>query len=707
MSFLLFRKIAAPALALVVLAAGLALATSNAGAQEGGAEVRIAAQRLEDGQLEFALQQRTEGSWGERRRPDLHNFPGDATVGEWLDSSALAVDAVGQVRISARLGDDGRIEFTLQQQQTDDSWGERLLPQRRFFPADTEAGNWLVTTPLTISTPAPVETPEATPEPEADDESDSQVVAVTCLAAQGDGEPFVSGLDESPLEHRSMDGQGNNLEHPAWGMAGTALLKRAPTSYADGISTPTTSRPNPRTISNLVFSQSESVPNSSMASDLVWQWGQFIDHDITLSPDNLEEPFPVRVPQGDPVFDPNGTGQKTIHVDRSVFDPETGTDQQNLRRQINALTAFIDASQVYGSDEMRAKALRVNDGTGRLKTSHEGRFLPYNEGGLDNEGGSDMTNLFLAGDVRANEQIGLISMHTLFAREHNRLAGIIAEHDPTLSGDEIYQLARKIVGAQIQAITFSEFLPLLLGSGAIAPYSGYDPNVDPTIASEFSATAYRVGHTLLSPNLHLLSADGEAEQVNLATAFFNPSFVEDRGISVILRGFASQLAQEVDSKVISEVRNMLLRGPNGPVFDLAVLNIQRGRDHGVGDFSTVRTAYGLAPVESFADISSDPAVQQALMLAYGEVGKLDLWSGGLAEDHVPGAMVGETLQAIISDQFRRLRDGDRFWFENDPYFLANPEVLDQVRRITLASIFRCNTAMDDEIQDNVFIVKNS
>ena len=183
MSFLLFRKIAAPALALVALAAGLALATASASAQQGEAEVRIAAQRLEDGQLEFALQERTDGSWGERRRPDQHNFPGDATTGEWLDSSALAVDAVGQVRITARLGDDGRVEFTLQQQQTDNSWGERLLPQRRFFPAGTEAVIWLVTTPLTISTPAPVETPEATPEPEADDESDSQVVAVTCLAA--------------------------------------------------------------------------------------------------------------------------------------------------------------------------------------------------------------------------------------------------------------------------------------------------------------------------------------------------------------------------------------------------------------------------------------------------------------------------------------------------------------------------------------------
>ncbi len=707
MSFSLIGKITAPLLALVALAAGLALVTSSASAQHGEAEVRIAAQRLADGQLEFALQESTNESWGERRRPGQHNFPADATAGAWLDSSALAIDAVGQVRISARLGDDGRVEFTLQQQQADGTWGERLQTQRRFFPADTEAGIWLVTTPLTISTPAAAGTSEVTPEAETDDESGSEEAPVMCLAAQDDSEPAFSVLSESSLEHRSFDGEGNNLDFPTRGMAGTALLKLAPTSYADGISTPTTTRPNARTVSNLVFAQAESIPNSTQASDILWQWGQFIDHDITLSPDNLEEPFPVPVPQGDPIFDPEGSGQKTIHLDRSVFDPSTGTSRQNIRRQTNAITAFIDASQVYGSDENRALALRTNDGTGRLKTSHEGRFLPYNEDGLDNEGGSDLTSLFLAGDLRVNEQIGLISMHTLFVREHNRLADVIASQDPSLSGDEIYQLARKIVGAQIQAITINEFLPLLLGPDAIAPYAGYDATVDPTIASEFSATAYRVGHTLLSPNLHLLSDDGESEHLNLAKAFFNPSFVEDRGISVILRGFASQLAQEIDSKIIDEVRNMLLRGPNGPVFDLAVLNIQRGRDHGVGDFNTVRSAYGLAPLESFADISSDPSVQQAMMLAYGDVEKIDLWSGGLAEDHAPGAMVGETLQAIISDQFRRLRDGDRFWFENDPYFLANTEVLDQVRQITLASIFRCNTAMADEIQDSVFIVKDN
>ena len=523
------------------------------------------------------------------------------------------------------------------------------------------------------------------------------------------GETVTVGLREFPpqLEHRSVDGRGNNFHHPLWGMAGTAQLKIAPNSYIDGVSAPTTSRPNARTISNLVSSQQDSVPNSSGASDIVWQWGQFLDHDIVLSADNAAEPFPIPVPRWDPVFDPAGTGQAVISLNRSAFDPDTGTDADNPRRQTNAATAFIDASQVYGPEGSRALALRSGDGTGRLRTSHEGRLLPFNAQGLANEGGRDLESLFVAGDVRANEQIGLIAMHTLFVREHNRLAGIIAGQDPDLSGDEIYELARKIVGAQNQAITFNGFLPVLLGPDAIGPYSGYDPSIDPAIASEFSAVAFRVGHTMLSPNLLLIGADGQQQQMSLARSFFNPPFVVEHGIAAILRGLAAQRAQQVNPLVIDEVRNMLLKDPNGPALDLAALNIQRGRDHGVGDYNTVRRAYGLAPVQSIADISSDRSVQRALMLAYDDIGNLDLWVAALAEDHAPGAMVGETLQTMISDQFRRLRDGDRFWFENDPYFLANPALLDEVRSTTLADIIRRNTPIEDEIQDNVFIVKST
>ena len=520
------------------------------------------------------------------------------------------------------------------------------------------------------------------------------------------GDSVAVSLEEYPQHFtpRAFDGRRNNVDNPTWGAAGTALLKLAADAYADGVSTPTEGRPNARSISNEILAQDESVPHSLGGSDLVWQWGQFIDHDITLSLDNTDEAFPVAVPSGDSAFDPMGTGAVTIELHRSVSDVLTGTSSDNPRRQMNALTAFVDGSQVYGSDRARASALRTNDGTGKLTTSGDGQFLPFNTGGLDNEGGAHRTNLFVAGDLRVNEQIGLIAMHTLFVREHNRLADVIAAGNPDLSGDEIYELARKIVGALIQNVTYSEFLPLLLGADALGEYGGYDPDVDPTIASEFSAAAYRVGHTLLSSDLHLLDDDGGSTHVALREAFFRPAFYAEHDIAEVLRGFATQQAQNVDALVIDDVRNFLMRGPGGPVFDLAALNIQRGRDHGLSDFNTVREAYGLDPVASFADISSDGEVQRALANAYGSVDDLDLWPAALAEDHADGASVGETLQAVIGDQFRRLRDGDRFWFENDPFFVANSDLLDEVRSTTLADVIRRNTTVGDELADNVFVV---
>ena len=520
------------------------------------------------------------------------------------------------------------------------------------------------------------------------------------------GETLSLSLREYPdsWEPRSIDGRGNNTANPTWGMAGTGLLRKGPNSYSDGVSTPPTSAPNPRAVSNSVFAQSRPVPNSLRLSDMFWQWGQFLDHDISLTPTNVQEPLPIAVPQWDPAFDADGTGEGAIGFDRSAFDPATGTGPDNPRRQINTVTAFIDGSQVYGSDWHRAHSLRTHDGTGKLKTSQQGRFLLYNEANLENEGGRDREDLFLAGDVRVNEQVGLTSLHTLFVREHNRVADALAEQIPGLSGEEIYQRARKMVGAHIQAITFNEFLPLLLGPNAIDPYTGYDPGVDPTIANEFSTAAFRVGHTMLSPNLLIRSGGGDTETLSLADAFFNPSLVTERGVSAFLRGLAAQEAQEVDAMVIDEVRNMLLRGPGGPQFDLAALNIQRSRDHGLGDFNAVRGAYGLAPLASIADVSSRSRVRQALALAYGRIDRLDLWAGALAEDHVPGAAVGPTLRAVILDQFQRLREGDRFWFENDRYFLANPELLQEVRTTALADIIRRNTPIEDEISDNVFKV---
>ncbi len=511
------------------------------------------------------------------------------------------------------------------------------------------------------------------------------------------------------FETRSIDGWGNNRLQPELGMANRELLRMANVPIPYGMTDELDENlPNARLVSNALATQAGLTPNAVGATDMLWQWGQFLDHDISLSPQaDPGEDARISIATGDSTFDPFRTGQRFIPFNRSAFDPATGTGLDNPREQVSVITAFIDASNVYGSDWSRTMELRTNDGTGRLRTSPGGRFLPINDRNLPNDPGNTRDDdarraLFVAGDIRANEQVGLTAMHTLFVREHNRLAGVIADANPDLNGQEIFELARKIVGAQMQVITYEEFLPVLLGWGALEPYEGYDPTVDPTIATEFSTAAYRFGHTMLPPSLLLVDTEGLEAQLSLFEAFFDPSLLVRQGISGVLRGLAAQDAQAVDTLFVEQIRNMLFGAPGSAGRDLFALNIQRGRDHGLPDYNTVRIACGLAPVAGFSEISSDPQVQAALEEAYGELRYVDLLAGGLAEDHLPGAMLGETFHAILADQFQRLRDGDRYWFENDPYFLANPELLAEVRATTLADVIRRNTVIGDELPDRVF-----
>lgn len=117
-----------------------------------------------------------------------------------------------------------------------------------------------------------------------------------------------------------------------------------------------------------------------------------------------------------------------------------------------------------------------------LKTSESGRLLPKNVDNLQNAH-STGSEFFLAGDIRANEQIGLTAMHTLFVREHNLLCDDIIATYPAADPEQQYQLARKIVGAEIQAITYKEFLPALMGPMApdVDGYTGYNDSVIPSV----------------------------------------------------------------------------------------------------------------------------------------------------------------------------------------------------------------------------------
>lgn len=525
------------------------------------------------------------------------------------------------------------------------------------------------------------------------------LAADTSSAANGSSTPNVL-IESLVVEVAAIDGTGNNLTDTELGSTDEQLLRLVSAEYGDGISTPAgEDRPSAREISNVVVAQSELTTNDRGLTDLVWLWGQFIDHDIDLTENAAPaESFDIDVPADDVLFDPDGTGDQVISLNRSVYDTDTGDEAGDPRQQINQITSFLDGSVIYGSDEERAAELRTFEG-GKLETS-EGDLLPFNEAGLENAGGTSAT-LFLAGDVRANENAALTAMHTVWVREHNRLADEIAVANPELTDEEIYQQARAIVRAELQVITYNEFLPALLGQDALSSYTGYDATVDPSISNLFSTAAYRLGHSMLPTELLRLNSDGttaDSGNLSLQEAFFAPQEILENGIDSLLLGAANQQAQEIDNMIIDDVRNFLFGEPGQGGFDLASLNIQRGRDHGLADYNQARVDLGLEPVTSFDQITSDPELAAELEALYGDVNNIDAWVGGLAEDHLPGSSLGEFMQTVIVDQFERLRDGDRFWYEN----VLSSRQISAVEQTTLSDVIMRNTDVEG-LSNNVFI----
>jgi len=500
--------------------------------------------------------------------------------------------------------------------------------------------------------------------------------------------------------YRSIDGTGNNLAHPDWGAANTDYLREASGAYyADGLSAPAgENRPSGREISNVVVDQGDlETEDDQGLSTAIYEFGQFLDHDFGLAKEGSTEAFDIEVPLGDPWFDPTGTGTQLIYLDRNDYDPTTGT--MSPRQQVNTITAFIDASQVYGSDPVRAAWLRTFSG-GKLKTS-AGDLLPFNDGTLANANpvGLPATSLYVAGDVRANEQPGLTVLHVVFVREHNRIAGKLKANHPTWGDEKLYQEARRRVGAEMQVITYEEFLPALLGH-KLPKYTGYKESVNAGLSNVFATAAYRFGHSQVGPDIGIVDENFvEVDEVDLADAFFNPDVIPDvGGIDPIVRYFAINPSEQVDSMIVGPLRNFLFGPPGSGGFDLASLNIQRGRDHGLPDYNTVRQDFGLPPVTSFGQITSDTAKAAKLEQLYGSVDDVDAWVGLLAEDHVPGSSLGPTHAAVLTDQFTRLRDGDRYWYEIDGFSWTE---LSQLKKTRLEDVLERNSDAEP-LQPQVF-----
>jgi len=496
-------------------------------------------------------------------------------------------------------------------------------------------------------------------------------------------------LDPSTAYHGipppAFDGTGHHPTAPLRNSAGSTFTRSPVNSYTDGIHAMRTDLPNPRTISNQVVAGHGTDPDPNGYSGMMYAWGQFITHDLSFERPGTGN-IDVIVPAGDTDLTPGSH----IPVTRVAVAPGTGISS-HVALPINDVTGWIDASVVYGvayppgvaqGPTPFANPITLREGgqiatTGFLITSSNGKYP-----GIEN-------GVYKFGDPRATENPDLTSIQVLFVREHNWHVNRLRTKHPEWSGEQLYQRARSIVIAEIQNITYSEWLPKLLGPTAIPPYTGFNPTVDSSVQIEFAAAALRFGHSIVSNQLDRIAEQGNiTESLSLFETFFlTPTLFErNGGADGFLRKLAADISNKLDVHIIDDLRNLLDDPP--AAMDLAATNIQRGRDLGLPSLNQMRITLGLPAYTTFNQITNDVTVVTALQTAYSNINDIDLWIGGLAENAVTGAMVGQTFRTILINQFVRTRNGDQQWFENQPW---SPADLAWLKATTLSDIILRNT----------------
>uniref|UniRef100_A0A8C9NCJ5 Thyroid peroxidase n=1 Tax=Serinus canaria TaxID=9135 RepID=A0A8C9NCJ5_SERCA len=524
-------------------------------------------------------------------------------------------------------------------------------------------------------------------------------------------------------EYRLITGACNNREHPRWGASNTALARWLPAAYEDGLSQPRGWDPSVRyngfqlpsvreVTRKIIHAPNEAVTEDSLYSDIIMVWGQYIDHDIAFTPQSTSRTtflsgmecqmtcekqnpcFPIKdcLPfyRSSPAC---GTGDHAI-----LFG---NISMLNTRQQINGLTSFLDASTVYGSTpavENKLRNLTSKEGLLRVNLKYHDNhreYLPFTDqipspcAQDSSASAGERVECFLAGDSRSSEVTSLAAMHTLWLREHNRLARALKRINGHWSAETVYQETRKIVGALHQIITLRDYIPKIIGPDAfnqyIGLYTGYDPTINPTVSNVFATAAFRFGHATIQPIVRRLNAqyldDPELPNLHLHQVFFSPwRLIKEGGLDPLIRGLLAHPAklQVQDQLLNEELTEKLFVLSNNGSLDLSSLNLQRGRDHGLPGYNEWREFCGLPKLETHTDlntVTTNPNVTEKIMELYHNPNNIDVWLGGLMEDFLPGARTGPLFACIIGKQMKALRDGDRFWWENDVFTEAQKQEL--------------------------------
>ncbi|XP_048775240.2 chorion peroxidase-like [Ostrea edulis] len=537
-------------------------------------------------------------------------------------------------------------------------------------------------------------------------------------------------------KYRTIDGSCNNLANPYWGKAGTPLVRFVCSAYDDGVGAPRQrgiygSLPEPRKVRLAIHERSDKSNEERKYTHFLMGYGQLLSHDIldnvvSRKPDggrfdcceddktDINCIMPLKIRTDDPFF--GRFGRTCLNFARSKSSPDLACNAK-IRQTINGFTTYIDASTFYGSDSESCAAVREFKG-GRLKTQNH----PDGEGDLMPAGsrGCRVTNpelkCFLSGDRRVNQQATLSGQHTVWLREHNRIAKKLEElFGRTWDDEKIFQEARRIVVAIFQHITYNEYLPAILGKKIMKLFDlkpkdkgecsdDYDPCVDPCMRHGFMAAAFRFGHSMINDHVGFKSTSGKYSRRPFKELFLKSDpLYQSEGLEQVMRGLYIEHSQSVDRLKSDQITNHLFERDAGTGGDLIATNINRGRDHGLPNYMEFRKMCGLSTTRTFSGLRDHSRkTRRLLRQVYANVFDMDLFTAGVAEEPLEGAVVGPTFACIIGLQFKALKFGDRFYYENDDsitgFTLAQ---LDDIKKNTMAQVICRNTNIG-KIQTDVF-----
>ncbi|KAK9516542.1 hypothetical protein VZT92_024464 [Zoarces viviparus] len=538
---------------------------------------------------------------------------------------------------------------------------------------------------------------------------------------------------EKNWEVPRFDGWYNSLGYPRRGAVSSRLVRLVPAHYWDGVYQPVQESPNPRRLSRLLAGGPSGLPSTRNQTVLSLFFGYHVSFEMfdSRSPGCPPEFMNIPVPKGDPVFDPTATGKVLLPFQRGPWDKESGQSPSNPRTQVNLVTAWIDGSSIYGPSTSWSDSLRSF--SGGLLTSGPEWNMPNQATGHSfmwsaadpSTGDHGPHGLYELGNAWANENMFTAAEGIIWFRYHNYVASKLHEEHSEWSDEKLFQNARKIVVATFQNIALYDWLPGYLGDKKLPPYPGYQKFVDPGVSPEFQAAAIRFGITMAPPGVYmrnrtchfrkLVNTDGSSSPaMRLCNSFWKRQTDDvkttSQDIDDLLMGMASQIAEREDNVVVEDIRDFMYGPLRFTRTDLVAITIQRGRDFGLRSYTEVRKALDLPPVNTFEDInpelnSTNPQLLNDIAELHSrDISKLELFPGGLLES-LDGP--GPVFSAIILDQFERIRNGDRFWFENKLNGLFTDEEMEMIRNVTFHDVLIAVTSAETtDIQNNVFFWKD-